>query len=78
MDHNELAKHFDGQMKDLRTEMSARFDRVEDKLDNAMERLSKAETSISWLRGMVKTALSLCIVAASAVATFIINHFTRS
>jgi Holliday junction resolvasome RuvABC endonuclease subunit len=65
MDNNDLKQHLD-----------SRLDRLEGKLDDHLERISKAEASIEWLRGHAKivttlilTALSGAVIAAWSLLT---------
>lgn len=48
----------------LKAHVDARFDRLETKLDDHLQRLSKAEAAIEWLKGHVKltTAIGLAVV----------------
>lgn len=73
MDFEQLKNHFDG-----------RFDRLEDKLDvhdekltNHLERLSKAEEAIQWLRGHVKIVTTLGISVAGFLLTALWNYVIK-
>jgi ribosome-associated translation inhibitor RaiA len=62
-------------MKDtdkLKEHVDQRFDRLEVKLDNHLERLSKAEVSIEWMRGHLKisTTFLLTLIGAALAAYF--------
>lgn len=46
------------------TDMGTRLERIEEKLDDHLERVSHAERDISWLRGHAR------IVTASALSVF--------
>jgi hypothetical protein len=70
-------------LKDFQNHLDTRFDRLEArfdqhelKLDNHLERLSKAEEAIAWLRGHVKlvTAIGISVVGAiiSAAAKYLL------
>ena len=58
----------------LRQHMDARFDRLEDKVDNHLERLSKAEAAIEWLKGHVKFTTAVGLAVVGTVMTW---WFTR-
>ena len=73
MDFEQLKNHFDG-----------RFDRLEDKLDvhdekltNHLERLSKAEEAIQWLRGHVKIVTTIGISVAGFLLTTLWNYVIK-
>ena len=53
-------------MADLRGHIDRRFDSLETKLDDHLERLSKAEEAINWLKGHVKlsTAVGLAVIGS--------------
>lgn len=60
LSHDQLKQHLD-----------ARFDRVEDKIDNHLERISKAEEAIVWMRGHIKIVVTMLIgVLGSLVAAY--------
>ena len=60
MDDN-LQKHLDG-----------RFDRIEDKLDNHLDRLSKAEEAIEWTKGHLKISTTFVL---GTISTIIVAYF---
>jgi len=62
-------------MKDFQNHVDSRFDRVENKIDNHLERLSKAEESIIWIRGHLKisTSLFMAVVLAAILTYFNLN-----
>ena len=69
MDHKELLNH-----------INHRFDRVEDslvrvdeKLDTHLERISKAEASIEWLRGHAKISITIVLAIVSSLIGLVIN-----
>jgi len=73
VDFEQLKNHFDG-----------RFDRLEDKLDvhdekltNHLERLSKAEEAIQWLRGHVKIVTTIGISVAGFLLTTLWNYVIK-
>lgn len=69
MDIQELYLHIDAKLDKL----ESRLERIEDKQDLHLDRISSAEASIQWLRGMVKFGGSLAIAIVSAVVTLIYN-----
>lgn len=66
MDLNDLREHLDG-----------RLDKIEDKLNNHLERISKSETSIEWLKGHLKLSLSLLLAALSGMAGAIYQYVVK-
>lgn len=50
--------------------LDKRFDKLEDKIDDHLQRISKAEEAIVWLRGHVKLATALFLAAAGTVFTW--------
>lgn len=45
----------------LKDHLDGRLDKLEGKLDNHLERISRAETSIEWLKGHSKISLTVLI-----------------
>ena len=58
----------------LERKMDEGFTRVEDKLDGHLERLSKAEVAIEWLKGHVKITTTIVLTALSSIVVY---YFTR-
>jgi hypothetical protein len=56
MNHEDLKAHIDG-----------RFDRIEYKIDDHLERISRSEEAIQWLKGHVKITTTLVITAIGSV-----------
>jgi hypothetical protein len=48
------------------------LDKMDEKLDNHLERISKSETDITWIRGHINivTALAVTLLSGLAVAYF--------
>lgn len=65
MDENRLQDHLDSRFDGL----DGRLERVESKLDSHLERLSKAEASIEWLRGNAKIITIIVLSMAGYFAT---------
>ena len=58
-------------LDDLRGHVDGRFDRLEDKLDNHLERLTRAEEAIVWMRGHLKISTTFILtLIGSAIAAY--------
>lgn len=57
--------------------IDARLDRIETKLDNHLERVSRAEESIRWLQGHVKFTVSAAVAAIGALLTYLATHVMK-
>lgn len=64
------------ELRDLKEHLDSRLDKIEsqlekadEKLDNHLERISKAEADISWLRGHTKLVMTLILTALGGAAT---------
>lgn len=62
--------------QELKTHLDDRFDRVderlsrvEDKLDDHLQRLSTAEASIEWLKGNAKLSITIIMAAGGFLAS---------
>lgn len=55
--------------------LDERLDRIELKLDDHLERVSKAETSINWIQGHLKVATTILLSFIGATITYFINKF---
>lgn len=57
-------------IEDLRDHMDNRFDRFDEKLDDHLERLSRAEVAIEFIKGHLKvsTAFALSVLGGVVVA----------
>lgn len=64
-------------MDDLRQHLDKRFDRIEQKLDNHLERISKAEESIIWMKGHLKIATTFILSLASAAIAAYFKYFHK-
>ncbi len=51
-------------MKEELTRIEAKIDRIDEKLDNHLERIAKAETSLEGVRGSIKIGLTLILTIA--------------
>lgn len=50
--------------------LHSRFDKLENKLDSHLERLSKAEEAITWIRGHINFVTSIGLALVAAVLAF--------
>lgn len=50
-----------------------KLDKMDDKLDNHLSRLSRAETSIEWLRGHVKVTITLILTALTGAVGYLLK-----
>jgi hypothetical protein len=66
---NELKQHLD----DRFDRVDARLSRVEDKLDDHLQRLSTAEASIEWLRGHARLTVTIILAAGGFLASLYFN-----
>lgn len=64
------------ELQSLRDHLDSRLDKIEDKLDNHLERIATAETSIEWIRGHIKFMVSLSVALAGSIGTAIYRYFT--
>jgi hypothetical protein len=65
------------QINDLKAHIDARFDRMENKVDSHLERISKAEASIEWIKGHIKIGTSLLLTALAGMAATIYNYLAK-
>lgn len=49
------------------------LDRIEDKLDSHLERLSKAEEAIIWMKGHVKISITILVTICGFLTTYLLN-----
>lgn len=70
MELNELKQHIDTRLDKL----DSKLERMEDKQDKHLERITAAEVSINWLRGSVKVGVTVLL----AVVTGLINLIYQS
>lgn len=55
-------------------QLKDQLDRIEEKLDSHLERISKAETSIEWIRGSIRVGVSLLLSAVVGGAGAIYHY----
>jgi hypothetical protein len=61
-------------LQDLRGHIDGRLDKLEEKLDNHLERISRAEASIEWIRGHLKISVSILVAALAGMAGALFNY----
>lgn len=62
-------------MKEEFNRIHNKLDRIDNKLDNHLSRLSKAEEAIIWIRGHLKITTAFGLAAFSAAAAWFLNNF---
>jgi hypothetical protein len=60
---------------DLREHLDRRLDSLEEKLDSHLERISKAETNIEWIRGYLRVGVTIAITGVSSLCGIIYHLF---
>lgn len=70
MSDSELREHLDSRFDSV----DKRLERVEEKLDDHLGRLSSAEASIEWLRGHARIITTLILAAGGFLASL---YFTK-
>ena len=63
----------DGTRRLRSSSFNSRLQRIEDKLDSHLERMTRAESNIEWLRGHVKIATAVFISAVGGLATVVMK-----
>lgn len=58
--------------------LDERLDRIEQKLDNHLERVTRAETSINWIQGHLRVATAILISFIGAAVTYLFNKLPGS
>ena len=53
--------------------LAARLDRIEAKLDDHLERVSKAEKDIEWLRGHLRISTAVFLAVVGGLGTLLLN-----
>lgn len=65
MSESELKKHLDDRFDNV----DSRLERVEEKLDDHLSRLSSAEASIEWLRGHARLTITILLSVGGFLAS---------
>ena len=58
---------------DLRQHLDARLDRIEGKLDTHLDRISRSEEAIAWLKGHVQFVTAIGIALVGGISTYILG-----
>lgn len=56
-------------IEDLQHHMDARFDRLEDKVDDFQEKITENRSDIGWIKGHLKVTVTIILAAAGFMAT---------
>lgn len=54
--------------------IGGRLERIEDKLDKALDRTTRAEADIQWVKGHLRFSLSIAIAVIGGLATAIFKY----
>lgn len=63
-------------LNELKDHLDRRLDQIEGKLDNHLERISKAEEAIVWIKGHVRLVMTLVITMMGGLVTAIYQLVT--
>lgn len=66
LDYSNLINHID-----------TRFDRLEEKVDNHLERISKSEATIEWMKGHLQTGIIIFLAVCGFLATSLYHIITK-
>lgn len=69
MNLKDVDNHISSRLDDLGT----RMERIESKLDDHLQRVTKAESDIGWLRGYAKLTTTIFLAAVGALGTIVLN-----
>lgn len=64
---------FPPQIQQTLSAMDTRLGRIEDKLDDHLVRVSKAETSINWIQGHLRIATSIILAVMAFLGVTLFN-----
>lgn len=59
---------------DLKNHIDDRMDKLESKLDSHLQRITKVETEVNWLRGSIKFGLTAIITIAGSIISWFITR----
>lgn len=65
------------QISELKEHLDTRLDRIEEKLGDHLERISKAEEAITWIKGHLKISVSLLLAALSGVTGALYQYLSH-
>ncbi len=57
--------------------IGTRLDRIETKLDDHLQRVTKAESDINWIRGHLRISTAIFLAVVGAMSTTLFNLFLR-
>jgi hypothetical protein len=63
------------EVNSLKEHLDQRLDKLENKLDDHLQRISKAETSIEWIRGHLKVSLSIAIALVTGLVGALFTYY---
>lgn len=55
---------------ELKGHIDNRLDKLEDKLDNHLERITKVESEVQWLRGSIKYSLTALLTVFGSILSW--------
>lgn len=62
---------------DLAARIERRLDKIEDKIDSHLEKVTKNTADIKWVQGYIKVSLSALIAVGAGVVTTIFRVFFK-
>lgn len=66
----ELKEHIDARLD--RIELAQ--DRVENKIDGHADRIAKTETEVVWIKGSIRTSLTVILTLAGSIITWLLRR----
>ena len=67
MELRDLKQHLDGRLDSLED----RLQRIEEKQDTHVDRISASETSIKWIQGYIKLGTSILLATLTGLASIV-------
>ena len=64
-------------LRNLQDHIDSRLDRLENKIDNHLERISKAEASLEWVQGHVKVVTSILVAALGGLVSAVYTYLSK-
>lgn len=61
-------------MKEEFAQINQKLDRIDEKLDNHLTRLTKAETDVSWIKGHLKISLGFVITIITSLIAYYLTE----
>lgn len=62
---------------DWQTRIENKIDRIEQKLDESFQRINRNETSIEWMKGVIKIGSAALLSLLGAMAMIIYNYVSK-